>query len=81
MWMIELSVPNLFSANKRKVGEVLLRAEVVAKPKRDFSNFLLARLPGYFALYDGGGAVKPKYQFIPSGAPSHVELYGCEERP
>ncbi|MEI6083137.1 MAG: hypothetical protein WCS70_02425 [Verrucomicrobiota bacterium] len=81
VWMIELSVPNLFSANKRKVGEVLLRAEVSASPKRDFSNFLLARLPGYFALYDGGGAVNPKYQFIPSGAPSHVELYGCEEHP
>jgi hypothetical protein len=80
IWMVELSVPNLFSANTRKLGEVLLRAEVPAHPKRNFKNFLLARLPGYFALYKEGGALKPKYQFIPSGVKSHVELYGCEKR-
>jgi len=77
---VELSVPNLFSANTRKLGEVLLRAEVPASPTRDFKNFLLARLPGYFALYKGGGALNPKFKFIPSGVKSHVQLYGCEKR-
>jgi hypothetical protein len=79
MWMIELSVPELFSANRRKVGEVLLDAEVPAGPARDFSNFFLARLPGCFAFYLGGGSANPRYQFIRSHITGHAELYACEE--
>jgi hypothetical protein len=79
IWMIELSVPELFSANRRKVGEVLIAAEVPTGDRRDFANFLIARLPGCFALYTGGSASHPSYSFIPSGAGGHVELYGCEE--
>jgi hypothetical protein len=30
--------------------------------------------------FDGGGAENPKYEFIPSGLKSHVELYGCEDK-
>lgn len=79
VWMVELSVPELFPANRRKVGEVILRAEKEPKPYRDFQNFILARLPGYFALYRGGNASNPNYRFIPCGLESHVELYGCED--
>ncbi len=78
LWMIELSVPELFSANLRKVGEVLVRAEVLPSVDRDLGSFVLARLPGYFALHAGGTPSNPKYQFIPSGAEGHVELIGCE---
>jgi len=79
LWMVELSVPELFSANKRKVGEVLLRADVSPGRSRDLSSFVLARLPDYFALYSGGGPQTPRYQFLPSGASGHVELFGCED--
>ncbi len=79
LWMIELSVPELFSANLRKVGEVLVRAECFPSVDRDLSNFVLARLPGYFALLAGGSSADPQYQFIPSGAEGHVELIGCED--
>src|SRR5207249_1184228 len=79
IWMIELSVPELFSANLRKVAEVLLRAEVLPKAGRDLASFILARLPGHFALYEGGSAANPRYEFIPSGAEGHVELFGCEK--
>ena len=79
-WLIELSVPELFSANRRKVGEVLLRADVDPGIKRNFNNFVIARLPGNFVLYDGGGPSNPRYTFIPSGAKSHVELYGTTNR-
>ena len=79
LWMIELSVPELFSANKRKVGEVLLRAEKPASTKRDFENYVLARLPGYVGLYKGTSASEPDYLFKQSGIPGHVELFGCEE--
>ncbi len=72
-WMIELSIPELFPANKRKL------AEVEPKPKRDFKSFLLARVPGYFALYREGGSDNPIYDFLLSGLKSHFELYSCEE--
>ena len=79
LWMVELSIPELFPANKRKLAEVILRAEVEPKPKRDFKSFLLARVPGYLALYSGGVPDNPIYDFLPSGLKSHIELYGCEE--
>jgi hypothetical protein len=78
LWMIELSVPELFSANLRKVGEVLIRAEFLPAVDRDLGSFVLARLPGYFALLSGGTPADPQYQFIPSGAEGHVQLIGCE---
>ncbi|MBT6052852.1 MAG: hypothetical protein HOG49_39125 [Candidatus Scalindua sp.] len=82
-WLIELSVPELFPANRRKVAEVLIRAEVEAdltNYSRNFKDFVIARLPGHFALYEGGGSSNPKYRFVPSGVSSHIELYGCEEQ-
>lgn len=81
-WLIELSVPELFPANRRKVAEVLIRTEVKAdleNYRRDFKDFVIARLPGHFVLYEGGGSRSPKYLFVPSGVSSHIELYGCEE--
>lgn len=80
LWMIELSVPELFSANLRKVGEVLVRAEVLPAVERDFGSFVLARLPGYFVLHAGGPPDNPNFSFLPSGAEGHVELIGCEDK-
>jgi len=79
LWMIELSVPELFSANLRKVGEVLVRAETLPSMDRDLGSFVLARLPSYFALLAGGTPGNPQYQFILAGTESHVELIGCED--
>ena len=78
LWMIELSLPELFSANLRKVGEILVQAELLPAVDRDLASFVLARLSGYFALLEGGTPTDPQYQFIPSGADSHVQLIGCE---
>ena len=79
-WLIELSVPELFSANRRKIAKVLIRAEKEVGPKydRDISSFVAARLPGHFVLYESGGSSNPKYKFIPSGVSSHFELYEYE---
>ena len=80
LWMIEFSVPELFSANLRKLGEVLIRAERKIESKRSISSFLLARLPGSFALYESGDANHPHFEFFESGADGHVELFECEEK-
>ncbi len=69
LWLIELSVPELFAVNKRKVAEVLVRA--------DAQGFVLARLPGYFVLQAKQTPDAPTFVFVPSGIQNHVPLYGC----
>jgi len=76
-WLVELSVSELFAANKRKIGEVLIRSTVEYDAQLPFDNFVLARLPGYFALYNEASA---NFAFIPSGIEDHVELFGQEEK-
>ena len=66
----------LFAANKRKVGEVLIRATIEHNPVQLFDSFVLARLPGYFALYNEDTS---NFTFIPSGIDDHVELFGQED--
>jgi hypothetical protein len=78
LWMIELSVPELFSTNRRKIGEVLVRAERKVVADR-WKSFVLARLPGYFALLGNVQRGRPRFTFIRAGADDHVELFGCEE--
>ncbi len=80
-WLIEMSVPELFSANRRKICEVLLRSDKKPGAKRDFSNFILARFPLHFVLYDQGGPRRPQYSLVASGTQGHVELFGCEDAP
>ena len=80
LWMIELSIPELFSANKRKLAEVILRTDVPFTNKRDFKSFILARVPSMLAIYDPDSSPDaPKFQFLPSGCHSHVEIYNCED--
>jgi hypothetical protein len=84
IWMVELSLPELFSANKRKIGEVLIVADVKAQEDRGLDSFILARLPSHFALLkstenEAYAPDTPPFRFVPSGLCDHVELYGCEE--
>jgi hypothetical protein len=85
-WMVEVSIPELFSANRRKVGEILIRADVEPTLQRDAGSFLLARLPGCFAVLapsdSPANATAPSHAFFsyqPVDMNDHVELLGCEE--
>jgi hypothetical protein len=78
IWMVELSVPELFSTNKRKIGEVLLRAERTPGTQRGFDSFLVARVPGYFVFSTGGTSANPQFTFVPASVQGHVSLWGCE---
>ena len=79
LWMVELSVPELFSTNRRKVGEVLLFADRSPGTSRDFRNFLLARIPGYFVFFTGGDFNTPEFSLVPSPVRGHVSLFGCQD--
>lgn len=85
-WITEVSLPELFSANRRKVGEVLIRADRQPTTARDAGSFLLARLPGCLVFLSpptSGTAPEtngdPSFVYIPLEVDDHVELLACEE--
>ena len=84
-WMVEVSMPELFSANRRKVGEILIRADTEPSLQRDAGSFLLARLPGCVAFLEtsdlatsGTSASQHLFSYYPVDIDDHVELLGCE---
>jgi hypothetical protein len=81
VWMVEVSVPELFPVNQRKLGEIVLDATHATAPKLDFSTYLIARFPGRFMLLktvDVKG--RPDFISIPSGLQSHTPLYQAHSR-
>jgi hypothetical protein len=69
-WIVEASAPELFSATRRKFGEVLLRADqIVAKPMT-FDLLLAMRLPGQFLRIENN-----QLECIETGTDSHVSLF------
>jgi hypothetical protein len=80
LWVVEVSVPHLFAANERKVGEIVLNATVAAGSKGvpgasvDFSLFLLARLPLHFFLLQSHAPSGPVFTKISSALTSHVPV-------
>ena len=75
LWMIEVSIPELFPANKRKIGCILLDGSKPMGPELDFSSFLLARFPGLYLFFrsineDG----HPQFEGRMSNLKSHVDL-------
>ena len=86
LWMVELSVPELFAANRRKIGEILIRSDKTTSEDSVFTHFYFARLPGCFVfLVDPDSPiptdrqVKPTFLYVPSEIDDHVELFGCED--
>ena len=78
-WLVEISVPDLFSANRRKIGEILLDASCLPTPSNKFRNFELARLSGgFYTLYSKRTKTELLFGYTPCTIMSHVELYGCE---
>lgn len=79
IWMVEFSLPELFSATKRKIAEVLMKADQ-GKDVQNVPDIIAARLPGYFALPQSSATStgSGSFSFIPSGLSKHIEVFGCE---
>jgi hypothetical protein len=76
LWMVELSLPELFPANLRKVGEILLNATVEPIPGTEASVYILARLPSSYIVgagLDSDGT--PNFTVGPSDLTSHTPVY------
>ena len=76
LWVVEVSIPQLFPANERKLGEIVLDAFRPSKSSGaiDFGLFVLARLPGQYVVMSGMKEKTPTFITAPSGLKSHVEL-------
>lgn len=77
VWAVEISTPQLFPANERKLGEIVLDATQILDVESDSSLnkvFLLARLPSLYLL---GGDISndiPQFTPVPSRLTSHTDL-------
>lgn len=75
LWVIEVSIPELFPMNKRKLGEMVLDATRKASPEPNFETFLFARLPGSYWFVTGMDRKgKPNFDWRPSRIESHTPL-------
>ncbi len=76
MWIVEVSVPDLFSTNLRKLGELLLVADVPLDRAALHLSFLFARFPRRFLLpggFDASGRLL--FSVVPSALDSHTKLF------
>lgn len=69
-WMIEASAAELFSASRRKFGEIIIRSDLPTPKHLDWSLFLLARLPGEVLRLQSG-----RLDTQPCGTAGHVGLF------
>lgn len=79
MWMVEVSVPDLFPTNKRKIGELLLDATRDFETEADFRLFVLARFPGAYLFFHGMAEDgEPRFIKLPSELRSHVPVLAAQ---
>jgi len=75
IWVVEISTPQLFPANERKIGEIVLDATKEITSKKSYNSlFVLARLPETYLF---GGVIKkkaPEFTPIESQIKSHSSL-------
>lgn len=76
VWVVEVSLPQLFPANERKIGEVLLNPFVRPDTSKDidFDLFLMARIPCYYFFLDSLNEDNPMFLLLKSNIQSHMPL-------
>ncbi|MFA6816627.1 MAG: hypothetical protein WCS73_10075 [Lentisphaeria bacterium] len=76
VWVVEISLPQLFSANKRKIGEIVLNATEKEDENQavDYNLFVLARLPLQYIFFNGVSQNNCEFIFKNSKIQSHVTL-------
>lgn len=75
LWIVEVSIPQLFPANKRKLGEIVLNGEIeLSGDDGDFSPFVLARLPGAYYFIQSDQNDDPNFERYSSALTSHFPV-------
>jgi len=74
LWIVEVSIPQLFPANERKLGDIVLNGGIELKAgQKDRSHFLFVRLPGLY-LFDISRGSKQQFLTVPSNLTSHLPV-------
>jgi len=74
LWVVEVSVPQLFPANQRRLGEIVLNGSVGSNPyTTDNSSFLYARVPGLY-LFQSSENEARNFITVPSNITSHIPV-------
>jgi hypothetical protein len=69
LWMTEVSIPDLFSTNLRKLGELLLDGALTVSDKPDYSKFVLGRFPGRYVFFERlDGRKHPHFSPLKAGS-------------
>ncbi len=79
LWVVEVSVPQLFAANERKLGDIVLSGK--ADPidhESSLSAFLFARLPGLLFFSLGSEHNGERFLTAPSRVVSHLPVIRLE---
>ena len=78
LWMIEISLPELFPANYRKLGEILLDACVSLMPYPSLETlWVMARFPGLYLINNSTAPGTVSFATLVSSLGSHIAL--CSE--
>jgi len=72
-WMVEVSCPELFSATRRKFGEVILSSDS-CENAFDYTSFLMLRLPGLFILKGCAGSLQ-KVLLLDTDIKGHTQIF------
>jgi hypothetical protein len=74
LWMIEISIPDLFSTNQRKLGEILI-SDAVGDLTNPYEAFVMARLPGNYVFVNNPlDTEAPQFQCFSNSLLSHVRV-------
>jgi hypothetical protein len=76
LWMVEVSIPELFPANYRKLGEIILDAQIpiTSLPSRE-SLWVIARFPGSYLINNNPVSGALSFMNLISAFENHIPLY------
>ena len=75
LWVVEFSLPHLFPANKRKLGEIVLDGGLPITAEQSYSShFALVRFPSYYFLDLFEDDKEKSFLVAPSSFTSHLPV-------
>jgi hypothetical protein len=75
LWMVEISLPELFPANRRKLGEIVLNPEAPLTVTKDYSSFFFARILDKFIMIDYSDPAKIQLLEYDAGIDTHTSVF------
>jgi len=79
LYVVEISIPQLFPANERKLGDIVLDGTIrIDTSSKNSSNFVFVRLPGSY-LFSLSNNAEQSFLHVPSDIVSHFPLIQLQD--